>query len=518
MFFIIFTGALCLVAEDVDFKRLEELKHHGKYGLLLEESDRIKRENRKMSMSAMLKLDHFFTTGLLGCRRYQECLSELNSMIEKPKPDSLRYYDMAAYIRMNDIFCAIGAADLAQTALSKAGETLEIVETSCNNPVYKKCYDRLHMAKSVLAQATGDVPEALREWRQLKNSYSGWSYETRITWLGLGGSLLQDNGDEDNAVYYFVKALEEPYFSPNKTAILVRYVLIDIERADYAGALGKLRYYGDVVANEDNPLMRVKLLQTEGYALHGYGKYKEASEKLQEAIYLEDSISQADSRLMNSMLAERISPEDYSALKKKVETAESRTQRVIIISLVCGMILLGILCLILILKIRASRKAKNMETRMLRSEQEKETVADELSMRKKELCNVSLAAAQTETMLITVRSEMHRDSSSAEERLRSIESVLRESTGISQLQENFKNQFDETNQRLYTKLSLHHSDLTKTEMNMAAYVLLNLNSKDIARMTNRSVRTVDNIKYNLRKKLAITEPTAVYLRRLMSES
>lgn len=52
---------------------------------------------------------------------------------------------------------------------------------------------------------------------------------------------------------------------------------------------------------------------------------------------------------------------------------------------------------------------------------------------------------------------------------------------------------------------------------MAAYVLLNLNSKDIARMTNRSVRTVDNIKYNLRKKLAITEPMTLYLRRLMSE-
>ena len=36
-------------------------------------------------------------------------------------------------------------------------------------------------------------------------------------------------------------------------------------------------------------------------------------------------------------------------------------------------------------------------------------------------------------------------------------------------------------------------------------------------MINRSVRTVDNIKYNLRKKLAITEPTVLYLRRLMSE-
>ena len=154
---------------------------------------------------------------------------------------------------------------------------------------------------------------------------------------------------------------------------------------------------------------------------------------------------------------------------------------------------------------------------MLRSEQEKEALSDELLNRKKELCNVSLVAAQTETMLITVRSEMHSNSSSAEERLRSIESVLRDWTGLSRLQENFNNQFDETNQTLYTKLSHHHPDLTKTEMNMAAYVLLNLNSKDIARMTNRSVRTVDNIKYNLRKKLAITESTAVYLRRLMSE-
>ena len=36
-------------------------------------------------------------------------------------------------------------------------------------------------------------------------------------------------------------------------------------------------------------------------------------------------------------------------------------------------------------------------------------------------------------------------------------------------------------------------------------------------MTNRSARTVDNIKYNLRKKLAITELTALYLRLLMSE-
>lgn len=330
--------------------------------------------------------------------------------------------------------------------------------------------------------------------------------------------MYQDNGEEDKAEHYFAKALEEPSCNPNKTAILLRYMALEIGQGDYAGALDKLQRYKDAAIGVDNPEMNAMLLHAEGDALYGLGKWREASLKLREAICLGDSISMTDGRIMDSMLAERISPEDYTALKKKVETAESHTQRVIIISLVCGIILLDILSVILALKIRASRQARNMETKMMLSEQEKESVADELTMSKKELCNVSLAAAQTESMLVTIRSEMRRDSYSAEDRLKCIESALRDSAGIARFQEYFKTQFDEANQALYTKLSLHHPDLTKTEMNMAAYVLLNLNSKDIARMTSRSVRTVDNIKYNLRKKLAVTEPTAVYLRRLMSES
>ena len=52
---------------------------------------------------------------------------------------------------------------------------------------------------------------------------------------------------------------------------------------------------------------------------------------------------------------------------------------------------------------------------------------------------------------------------------------------------------------------------------MAAYILLNLNAKEIAQLTNRSVRTVDTIKYNLRKKLNVSRPTAVYLREIMRD-
>ncbi len=42
--------------------------------------------------------------------------------------------------------------------------------------------------------------------------------------------------------------------------------------------------------------------------------------------------------------------------------------------------------------------------------------------------------------------------------------------------------------------------------------------KEIAIATNRSVRTVDCIKYNLRCKLNISEPTESFIRRLSSSN
>lgn len=46
---------------------------------------------------------------------------------------------------------------------------------------------------------------------------------------------------------------------------------------------------------------------------------------------------------------------------------------------------------------------------------------------------------------------------------------------------------------------------------------LNLTSKEIALITNRSARTVDTIKYSLRKKMQVDEsmPTVTYLRKFL---
>lgn len=53
-------------------------------------------------------------------------------------------------------------------------------------------------------------------------------------------------------------------------------------------------------------------------------------------------------------------------------------------------------------------------------------------------------------------------------------------------------------------------NLTQGEIRMSAFVSMNLTAKEIASLTNRSVRTVETLKYRLAKKLLIPADTLLY--------
>lgn len=101
-----------------------------------------------------------------------------------------------------------------------------------------------------------------------------------------------------------------------------------------------------------------------------------------------------------------------------------------------------------------------------------------------------------------------------EERMKEIYSLLRQLSSEDNLWEMFDTYFKQVNQSFFNNLFRIQPNLTNAEIRMAALILLNLNSKEIATLTNRSVRTVESIKYNLRKKLGITELTETFMRRM----
>ncbi|HYE56474.1 MAG TPA: triple tyrosine motif-containing protein [Chitinophagaceae bacterium] len=73
--------------------------------------------------------------------------------------------------------------------------------------------------------------------------------------------------------------------------------------------------------------------------------------------------------------------------------------------------------------------------------------------------------------------------------------------------EQFAVHFDSVHSNYLKKLKEHCPDLTVTELKLAAYLRLNLTSKEIAQLMNISIRGVETSRYRLRKKLALPGKT-----------
>jgi DNA-binding CsgD family transcriptional regulator len=67
----------------------------------------------------------------------------------------------------------------------------------------------------------------------------------------------------------------------------------------------------------------------------------------------------------------------------------------------------------------------------------------------------------------------------------------------------FEKNFAEVHEDFLEKLKEKYPDITAGELKLAAYIKMNLSSKEIAPLLNISVRSVENKRYRLRKKMGI---------------
>ncbi|GGP05128.1 hypothetical protein GCM10010992_20090 [Cloacibacterium rupense] len=71
--------------------------------------------------------------------------------------------------------------------------------------------------------------------------------------------------------------------------------------------------------------------------------------------------------------------------------------------------------------------------------------------------------------------------------------------------------FKETYPRVVVKILEINPSLRVSELTLCAYIFLGFNAKDIARYTHKSINTIRNRKYNLRKKLNLSEEVDISL-------
>lgn len=127
---------------------------------------------------------------------------------------------------------------------------------------------------------------------------------------------------------------------------------------------------------------------------------------------------------------------------------------------------------------------------------------------------MALKLAMIDAALSDIRTTGADSSISKSEALTRIQQLLRNLKIQHRSWEVFKRGFEEINPHFFEKLYRVCPNLSNAEIRMSSFMLLNLPMSAVADISNRSVRTIGTIRYNVRRKLCITGNAEAWMTRL----
>ena len=175
---------------------------------------------------------------------------------------------------------------------------------------------------------------------------------------------------------------------------------------------------------------------------------------------------------------------------------------------------IGLFVVIMVVLYYRYRKAK--ERKLLREIEMNETAYKHelelkeashiVGIKQRELTYKAIHISQQENILSHIRDQLENFKT---ENSRTKETILSLLSGINQqLKQNafedFERYFVEVHPDFFINLKQNYPELSQNELKVSALIRLNLNSKQIANITGKTVRSVDNTRYSIRKKMNLS--------------
>lgn len=471
----------------------------------------------RASLSTYLQIKMYAAVDYYIIDKLGECVKTCYEILRIPKPDSLLNHDVEAYRRLSYVFTGIGNFTDATIAINKGDSIMKIFRKSTASEWDKDHTEgKLYMARSALAEKQRNFPQAFDEEKKSRKFF-GNRVPERVTNVTLG-YIYYEIGEYDIAEKIFREVLNDSLPHIQYEHGLLNYIMI-------LNKQGKTKEANSLFLNSQKRLEKLKNTIFEF-------DYHDVDYSL--AIAMNDS-ARALKAVKNSRNLMKANYENYKDLYVNLlnETLESqqaqdndnksdkdgKTGRAL--SYIFGglaFVLAGILISVILQQWKLKRKYMENyieleDYRKTVNENERKN-EESLEMRNRELVSMSMHMFQLNES-ITEIDRLITDKTIPPEKLRpKIKSILKDLSSKEHVWEMFKIYFEDVNQRFFDILYRKNPDLTKSELRMCAFIRAGMSSKEIAIATNRSVRTIDSIKYNLRKKLGIEESTDAYIRRI----
>jgi tetratricopeptide (TPR) repeat protein len=311
------------------------------------------------------------------------------------------------------------------------------------------------------------------------------------------GKLEDQKKNHEIAYTYLVKSLEARLKINDKSGIAKSYYslanhYIEMQQLNEALAYAEKSYS---LGNELNEPLTRKISSMFLYQIYKkMGNWQEALE------YHEVFQRVSDSLINDSKIQEltRLQMQyEYEKIEKDNDVKRQRTKMTFIILLSAVTFISVILALLFFL---ARSRNKRMEL-------EKEKLEKDMLIKNKELTTNVLYLLQKNELINSITSRLLKlKGNLKEENIQPLQKIIVDLQSITEKEvwEEFEYRFQSVHEEFYQNLKKKFPDLTPSEIKLAAFLKLNMNTKEIASITNQSVNSLETARYRLRKKLGIT--------------
>mgnify|MGYP002344556793 FL=1 len=274
-----------------------------------------------------------------------------------------------------------------------------------------------------------------------------------------------------------------------------------LETGIYDKALNELEEAERLAAGFTIPDQLAELYRLKSQVFEKLNKETDALKYYKKYFSIKDSLAMAERSLHASEMESRLEAEnslrEFSRLKEDMRKSKTRTTLLIIGLL---LILTAFIAMTVVFNLR--RKTALLKSKL--AEEEKETLKLKVELRDKELTTKAIYLSKMNEVSINLGERMKEllpgltktKSTHLQEIIHDIEKDIPQN-----LWKEFETRFGQVHAGFYKNLQNACPALTPTEVRICSFLRLNLSTKEIAALTNRSAGTIDNARSSIRKKL-----------------
>lgn len=442
-----------------------------------------------------------------------KAMKECTALLTYPKPDSLSYYNVKAFLSLANIYSDIEDDEKLEIVSDKG---LNLIE-SLKGVTPERSYNNL---KAAMLTRKGYVMQLKKKWEEafdLMNEAKRINPEiTGRVNVNIGG-LFSDQEQHDLAQHYYREALNSKEQDIQGVAAF-NMLLEKCKQSQYDEFLSMMEEFKPYLEVWRGTMREGTIYGLLADAYEYFGDYKRAFEMESKMVAITKELMPPEKiREMEREFVKITSAEKDEEIRR----VETRNREMAFWIWIAGGLGVAALCVAAWMAWRLRRSGNRLAAlreSMAELENDHESALAEkeefLQIKNREISSMKMMQANLNEHLAALKALAADQKTKKQELVDSILTALQHISSEGDVWDSFMVYFEQTNQGFFDNLYRRHPDLTNAEVRMCAFILLNRTNKEIAAMLHRSVRTVETIKYTLRKKLGISEPTENYLRRL----